>query len=135
MRIKLTDEKGQKFVSIYPKISGSISDKEVQANPQKYEGRQVARESDLTADMLTVALAATVGVNASKKFAENSRFEKASPMTNSIADEDEEEQGGNQGGSQDGNGGSQSGNDQGGDQGGNGDGDNGGDNNSGGLDD
>lgn len=135
MRIKLTDEKGQKFVSIYPKISGSISDKEVQANPQKYEGRQVARESDLTADMLTVALAATVGVNASKKFAENSRFEKASPLTNSIADEDEEEQGGNQGGSQDGNGGSQSGNDQGGDQGGNGDGDNGGDNNSGGLDD
>jgi len=91
MRIKLTDEKGQKFVSIYPKVSGSISDKEVQENPQKYEGRQVARESDLTADMLTVSLAATVGVNASKQFAKNSRFEKATPLTNSVADEDEEE--------------------------------------------
>ena len=91
MRIKLTDEKGQKFVSIYPKVSGSISDKEVQENPQKYEGRQVARESDLTADMLTVSLAATVGVNASKQFAKNSRFEKATALTNSVADEDEEE--------------------------------------------
>ena len=122
MRIKLTDEKGQKFVSIYPKVSGSISDKEVQANPQKYEGRQTAQESDLTADMLTVTLAATVGVNASKQFAKNSHIEKATALTNSVADEDEE--GGassnpNQGG---GNGGNTGG---GGDNGGNG-GDNGG---------
>ncbi|MCR5850966.1 MAG: chitobiase/beta-hexosaminidase C-terminal domain-containing protein, partial [Bacteroidaceae bacterium] len=93
MRIKLTDEKGQKFVSIYPKVSGSISDKEVQANPQKYEGRQTALESDLTADMLTVTLAATVGVNASKQFAKNSHIEKATALTNSVADEDDEENG------------------------------------------
>ena len=122
MRIKLTDEKGQKFVSIYPKVSGSISDKEVQANPQKYEGRQTALESDLTADMLTVTLAATVGVNASKQFAKNSHIEKATALTNSVADEDEE--GGassnpNQGGGNSGNTGG------GGDNGGNG-GDNGG---------
>ena len=126
MRIKLTDEKGQKFVSIYPKISGSISDKEVQANPQKYEGRQTALESDLTPDMLTVTLAATVGVNASKKFAENSRMEKASALTTSVADEDEN--GGTSGGQQSTDNGQQSG---GGNSGG---GDNGGGNSGGGGD-
>ena len=89
MRIKLTDEKGQKFVSIYPKISGSISDAEVRANPEKYNGATVATEAMLTSDMLSVTLAATVGVNASKKFAQNSRFEKATAQTTSVADEDE----------------------------------------------
>ena len=89
MRIKLTDEKGQKFVSIYPKVSGSISDKEVQANPQKYEGRQKALESDLTTDMLTVTLAATIGVNASRTFAENASIQKVSAAVAGVADEDE----------------------------------------------
>jgi len=91
MRIKLTDEKGQKFVSIYPKVSGSISDKEVQANPQKYEGRQKALESDLTTDMLTITLAATIGVNASRTFAENSNIQKVSAAVAGVADEDESE--------------------------------------------
>ena len=91
MRIKLTDEKGQKFVSIYPKVSGSISDKEVQANPQKYEGRQKALESDLTTDMLTVTLAATIGVNASRTFAENASIQKVSAAVAGVADEDESE--------------------------------------------
>ena len=90
MRIKLTDEKGQKFVSIYPKVSGSISDKEVQANPQKYEGATVATEAMLTPDMLTVTLAATVGVNASKQFAENANIQKVSASVAGVADEDEE---------------------------------------------
>ena len=89
MRIKLTDEKGQKFVSIYPKVSGSISDAEVRANPEKYNGATVATEAMLTSDMLSVALAATVGVNASKKFAQSCRFEKATAQTTSVADEDE----------------------------------------------
>ena len=100
MRIKLTDEKGQKFVSIYPKVSGSISDKDVQSNPQKYEGRQTALESDLTADMLTVSLAATVGVNASRTFAENSNIQKVSASVASVADEDEGASGGQQNGGQ-----------------------------------
>lgn len=89
MRIKLTDEKGQKFVSIYPKVSGSISDKEVQANPQKYEGATVATEAMLTPDMLSVTLAATVGVNASKQFAENANIQKVSASVAGVADEDE----------------------------------------------
>ena len=91
MRIKLTDEKGQKFVSIYPKVSGSISDKDVQGNPQKYEGRQKALESDLTTDMLTVTLAATIGVNASRTFAENASIQKVSAAVAGVADEDESE--------------------------------------------
>ena len=89
MRIKLTDEKGQKFVSIYPKVSGGISDAEVRANPEKYNGATVATEAMLTSDMLSVTLAATVGVNASKKFAQSCRFEKATAQTTNVADEDE----------------------------------------------
>ena len=127
MRIKLTDEKGQKFVSIYPKVSGSISDKEVQANSQKYEGRQTALESDLTADMLTVSLAATVGVNASRTFAENSNIQKVSASVAGVADEDEDASGG-QGTTDNGqqNGGNTGGNTGGSTGGDNGGGDNGG---------
>ena len=124
MRVKLTDEKGQKFLSIYPKISGSISDKDIQANPQKYENRQTALESDLTADMLTVTLAATVGINASKTFSENASIQKVSAAVAGVADEDEESTGGQQTG---GNGSNTNGNDNtGGSTGGSTGGDNGG---------
>ena len=121
MRIKLTDEKGQKFVSIYPKVSGSISDKDVQANPEEYGGATVATEAMLTTDMLTVTLASTIGVNASKQFAENSSIQKVSATIAGLADEEEEapaensasQNGGNQnGGNQ--NGGSNTGGDNGG---------------------
>lgn len=91
MRIKLSDEKGQKFVSIYPKISGSISDKDVQANPDKYNGATVATEAMLTPDMLTVTLAATIGVSTSKQFAKNASIQKVAANVTGIADEDEEE--------------------------------------------
>ena len=91
MRIKLSDEKGQKFVSIYPKISGSISDKDVQANPEKYSGATVATEAMLTPDMLTVTLAATIGVSTSKQFAKNASIQKVAANVTGIADEDEGE--------------------------------------------
>ena len=144
MRIKLTDEKGQKFVSIYPKVSGSISDKDVQANPQKYGGATVATEAMLTTDMLTVTLASTIGVNASKQFAENSSIQKVSASIVGLADEEEEAPAENSssqnsssqnGGTQ--NGGSNTGGDNGGNSGGsntggtNTGGDNGGDDNGG----
>ena len=104
MRIKLSDEKGQKFVSIYPKISGSISDKDVQANPEKYSGATVATEAMLTPDMLTVTLAATIGVSTSKQFAKNASIQKVAANVAGIADEDDENGGEsqNQGGSQNG---------------------------------
>ena len=91
MRIKLSDEKGQKFVSIYPKISGSISDKDVQANPEKYGGAHAATEAMLTPDMLTVTLASTVGISASKQFAESASIQKVAANVAGIADEDEGE--------------------------------------------
>ncbi len=96
MRIKLSDEKGQKFVSIYPKISGSISDKDVQANPDKYNGATVATEAMLTPDMLTVTLAATIGVSTSKQFAKNASIQKVAANVTGIADEDEGENGSSQ---------------------------------------
>ena len=104
MRIKMSDEKGQKFVSIYPKISGSISDKDVQANPEKYGGASVATEAMLTPDMLTVTLASTIGVSTSKQFAKNASIQKVAANVAGIADEDDENGGEsqNQGGSQNG---------------------------------
>jgi len=122
MRIKLSDEKGQKFVSIYPKISGSISDKDVQANPEKYGGANAATEAMLTPDMLTVTLASTVGISASKQFAENASIQKVAANVTGIVDEDEENGGESQnGGSQNGggqNGGGSNGGTNGGSQGG-----------------
>ena len=112
MRIKLSDEKGQKFVSIYPKISGSISDKDVQANPEKYGNATVATEAMLTPDMLTITLASTVGVNASKQFAKNASIQKVSASIAGLTDEDPENEGGNENQNQGGgteNGGSQNG--------------------------
>ena len=47
-RISLANEDGTKLVSIYPKVSGSISDAQVQAEPEKYGGAQVATEEMLT---------------------------------------------------------------------------------------
>ena len=135
MRIKLSDEKGQKFVSIYPKVSGSISDKDVQANPEKYSHATVATEAMLTPDMLSVTLAATVGVNASKQFAENANIQKVSASVAGVADEDEETTNSTNG-TNSGNGGTQNGGTQNGggtgtvtpNTGGNTGGDNGGDN-------
>ena len=94
MRIKLSDEKGQKFVSSSPKISGSISDKDVQGNPEKYGGAHVATEAMLTPDMLTITLASTVGVNASKQFAKNASIQKVSASIAGLTDEDPEQEGG-----------------------------------------
>ena len=67
-RITLSDEQGTKMVSIYPKVSGSISDKEVQANPEKYEGKTVATKDMLTPDMLDWTVGATVGIKFSQEF-------------------------------------------------------------------
>ena len=89
-------------VSIYPKVSGSISDAQVQAEPEnrwssernaktdfehcrvateegkaKYGGAQVATEDMLTPDLLSWTLGATVGIKYSKQFFQSLRFVKA----------------------------------------------------------
>ena len=80
-RVSLADEQGTKMVSIYPKVSGSISDADVVANPDKYPGKTVAEESMLTPDMLTWTLGATVGIKFSKKFAISKQAQKVKTIT------------------------------------------------------
>ena len=88
-RVSLANEQGTKMVSIYPKVSGSISDAEVQANPEKYPGKTAAEESMLTPDTLTWTLGATVGIKFSKEFAIHKQAQKVKTVT--AADEEPEE--------------------------------------------
>ena len=82
-RVSLTDNKGTKMVTIYPKVTGSVSDTDIlrettaahEADP-KVPIRSVAEESDLTADRLTWTLGATMGIKYSKLFAHNKQAQK-----------------------------------------------------------
>ena len=97
---------GTKLVSIYPKVSGSISDAQVQAEPEKYGGAQVATEDMLTPDLLSWTLGATVGIKYSKQFALNKQAQKVKYVaTDIVAEEPETPSGGGAG-----NGGNQGGN-------------------------
>lgn len=75
-RISLNNEGGTKLVTIYPKVTGSISDKDVQANPEKYNGAQAATEDMLKPDMLQWTLGATIGIKYAKSFALNKQAQK-----------------------------------------------------------
>ena len=57
------------LVTVSPKASGSISDKEVRENPEKYNNAQVATADMLTPDRITWSLKAEVGTKFSKQFA------------------------------------------------------------------
>jgi len=94
------------LVSIYPACSGSISDKDVQANPDKYQGKTAATEDMLTADMLSWRIGATIGQKFSRQFALQKQAQKvdynaaqtpADPGTNTDTNS-----GGNNGGSEQG---------------------------------
>ena len=97
-RITLCDSKGTKMVSIYPKVSGSIFDDEVlekttaaHAIDPKVTIRNVAEESDLTADRLTWTLGATIGIKFSKTFAFNKQAQKVGYVaTDTVIPNDEE---------------------------------------------
>ena len=94
-RISLANEDGTKLVSIYPKVSGSISDAQVQAEPEKYGGAQVATEDMLTPDLLQWTLGATVGIKYSKQFALNKQAQKVKYVaTDIVAEEPETPSGG-----------------------------------------
>ena len=102
-RISLANEDGTKLVSIYPKVSGSISDAQVQADPEKYNNAQVATEDMLTPDLLSWTLGATVGIKYSKQFALNKQAQKVKYVATDIVAEEPETPSG--GGSNGGNGG------------------------------
>ena len=94
-RISLANEDGTKLVSIYPKVSGSISDAQVQAEPDKYGGAQVATEDMLTPDLLQWTLGATIGIKYSKQFALNKQAQKVKYVaTDIVAEESETPSGG-----------------------------------------
>ena len=94
-RISLANEDGTKLVSIYPKVSGSISDAQVQAEPEKYGGAQVATEDMLTPDLLQWTLGATIGIKYSKQFALNKQAQKVKFVaTDIVAEEPETPSGG-----------------------------------------
>ena len=68
-RITLADTKGTRMVTLYPKVSGSVSDADIlretteahAADPSKAV-RSVAEEKDLTPERLSWNIGATVGV-------------------------------------------------------------------------
>ena len=81
------DGRGTLKVSIYPKVSGSIS------------GAQVATEDMLTPDLLSWTLGATVGIKYSKQFALNKQAQKVKYVaTDIVAEEPETPSGGGENG-------------------------------------
>lgn len=93
-RISLANEQGTKMLSIYPKVSGGISDAQVQANPEKYEGATAATEEMLTPDMLTWTLGATVGIKFSKEFALHKQAQKVKFVGTDVAIPNDDQPGG-----------------------------------------
>lgn len=86
-RISLCNTKGEKVVSIAPRVSGGISDKDVLDNQEKYPGKTKAEESMLTADMLSWSLGATVGRKFSQKFAIDKQAQKVQGKNLTILDD------------------------------------------------
>ena len=80
-RVALADEKGNKLVTIYPKVNGSVSDNEVQANQTKYPGKSVAEEEMVTPDILNWTIGATVGIKFSKQFAIDKQAQKVKTVS------------------------------------------------------
>ena len=100
-RVVLCDERGNKMVSIYPKVSGSVSDEQIKqetteahAQDASVPVREVAVESDLTADRLTWTLGATIGIKFSKQFAMKKQAQKVKFVATDTAIPNDDEPGG-----------------------------------------
>ena len=100
-RITLSNEQGTKMVSIYPKVSGSVSDEQIKqettaahAQDPSVPIRTVAVESDLTPDRLTWTLGATIGIKFSKQFAMNKQAQKVKYVATDTAIPGDDEGGG-----------------------------------------
>ena len=95
-RISLCDENGTKMVSIYPKVSGRVTDEDIlktttaaHALDPSVEIRNKAEESDLTPDRLTWTLGATIGIKFSKEFASHKQAQKVAYNANDTVVTDE----------------------------------------------
>jgi hypothetical protein len=107
-RIQLESD-GAALVSIYPTCSGSVSDKDVQANPEKYDGATAATADMLTADKIKWTLGATIGRKFSALFSMNKQAQRVDyneGQTPAVPDDttggSEQTGGGTQGGNDDG---------------------------------
>ena len=107
-RIQLESGDGGALVSIYPSCTGSVSDKDVLADPEKFGGATVATADMLTPDLLSWTLGATVGIKYSKQFALNKQAQKVKYVATDIVAEEPETPSG--GGSNGGGGGGNNGN-------------------------
>ena len=108
-RVSLSNEEGVKMISIYPKVNGSITDEEVRANPEKYEGATVAQEKFLTPDLLKWTLGATVGIKFSENFAYHKHAQKVDKVYGDAPSPDDNGGTNSGGGSTGGNGGGSTG--------------------------
>jgi len=95
-RVQLESADGV-LVTIAPKVSGSVSDATVRANPEKYGGAQTATEEMLTADMLTWGLSAQVGTKLNKQFALSKQAQKVKTSTAATEAAEEPQNGGENG--------------------------------------
>lgn len=86
-RISLGNEDGTNLVTIYPKVTGSVSDAEVIANPKKFGGAKKATEDMLTPERLTWTLGATIGIKYSKQFAMNKVAQKVKVSATDVVAE------------------------------------------------
>lgn len=93
-RIFLANEQGMKMLSIYPKVQGSVSDADVLANPEKYDGATAATEAMVTPDILTWTVGATVGVKFSKEFALHKQTQKVKMVVSDSTVPSDDEPGG-----------------------------------------
>ncbi|MBO4431242.1 MAG: hypothetical protein J5790_07895 [Bacteroidaceae bacterium] len=105
-RISLSDENGTKFVSIYPRVQGSVSDLDIErettaqhAEDPLVQIRTRAEEADLTPSRLTWNLASTVGIKFSKEFSLKKQAQKVKVTSADVTvSDDEGGSGTNQGG-------------------------------------
>lgn len=92
-RVTLADEKGQRLVTIQPKVTGSISDLDIQRLTNGE--RTKAEEADLTPDRLNWVLAAIVGIKTSKQFSLAKTATKVKTTTQDVeTDVNPDDQGG-----------------------------------------
>lgn len=91
-RISLSDEQGTRMVTIYPKVTGSVTDADILRETTEAHAldaskpiRTVALESDLTPDRLTWTLGATIGVKFSKQFALKKQAQKVKYVASDTA--------------------------------------------------
>lgn len=96
-RIQIESGDGGALISIYPSCSGSVSDKDVAANPEKYGGATAATADMVTADIIKWTLGASVGRKFANQFAINKQAQRVDFNASQEPAEPSDNNQGNQG--------------------------------------